>query len=382
VWTDASQLDYIDFGGTDLRRDYTWDDRGLLESDVLTDDGLTVASNHYTYDLDGNVKIEEVYLPGNPQAGMHTYGYDDAGRLTSWQLSATTIEYEWDGAGNRITAGSDSFEYDDRNRLTNGPGGDYTYTARGTLETVTDGGSTVTYGFDPLGRMVDYNSEAVFSYDGLDRVATRNQVPFSYIGAMLDPAGDGTFTYSRTPAGWLVSQTNDTTGEVSLVGLDRHGDLTWLADPVTGQVTDTAMYDPYGNPTASTGGITPTVGFQGDYTDPASGEVWMGARWYSGSDAVFRSRDTVFGELNTPVSLNRYTYAFANPLSYWDPDGRWANVMDGAGGYIEGFEDDGTPIRTPISETRQKRHDEVISAMETRAKIRELTGEANFETNQ
>jgi hypothetical protein len=108
----------------------------------------------------------------------------------------------------------------------------------------------------------------------------------------------------------------------------------------------------------------------------------MGARWYSGSDAVFRSRDTVFGELNTPVSLNRYTYAFANPLSYWDPDGRWANVMGGAGGYIEGFEDDGTPIRTPISETRQKRHDEVISAMETRAKIRELTGEANFETNQ
>ena len=66
-----------------------------------------------------------------------------------------------------------------------------------------------------------------------------------------------------------------------------------------------------------------TVGFQGDYTDPASGEV-MGARWYDPTGAQFRSRDTVFGELMTPVSLNRYTYGWANPLVFWDPDGRFS----------------------------------------------------------
>jgi hypothetical protein len=54
-------------------------------------------------------------------------------------------------------------------------------------------------------------------------------------------------------------------------------------------------------------------------------------------------------------------------------------VTHGAGAPITGFQDDGTPIREPIPETRQKRHGEVISAMETRAKIRQLTGEANFE---
>jgi hypothetical protein len=48
----------------------------------------------------------------------------------------------------------------------------------------------------------------------------------------------------------------------------------------------------------------------------------MGARWYEGSWAAFLSRDTVFGELSTPMSLNRYTYAYASPLDYWDPDGR------------------------------------------------------------
>ncbi|MCP4305640.1 MAG: hypothetical protein GY788_12320 [bacterium] len=49
----------------------------------------------------------------------------------------------------------------------------------------------------------------------------------------------------------------------------------------------------------------------------------MGARWYNGADAAFRSRDSVFGELTTPISLNRYTYAWATPLMYWDPDGHY-----------------------------------------------------------
>ena len=47
----------------------------------------------------------------------------------------------------------------------------------------------------------------------------------------------------------------------------------------------------------------------------------MGARWYSGADAVFRSRDSVFGELAMPISLNRYTYAAANPLATGTPTG-------------------------------------------------------------
>lgn len=70
-----------------------------------------------------------------------------------------------------------------------------------------------------------------------------------------------------------------------------------------------------------------TVGFQGDYTDPTTDEVWMGARWYDPTGAQFRSRDTIFGELSTPVSLNRNTYGFANPLVFWDPDGRFAQQV-------------------------------------------------------
>jgi RHS repeat-associated protein len=330
VW-DNTELDYVTYGTTGYERDYSWDNRGLLESDRLENSSdVAVVSATYTYDLDGNVDTENISLPNNPQSGQHSYDYDDAGRLTSWSFSNTDVAYEWDNNGNRITAGTDSYSYDERNRLVSGPDGDYTYTPRGTLSAIDDGTTTITYGFDPLGRLVDYNSQVTYSYDGLDRVAVRGTDTFNYVGTMLDPVDDGAFTYARTPGGRLISQTNGT--DVLLTGLDRHGDLTWLFDPATGTVTDTAAYDPYGDPVATTGGTHPTVGYQGDYTDPDSNQTWMGARWYSAADAAFRSRDTIHGELNTPISLNRYTYAWANPNTYWDPDGHTTEYIPGLDG--------------------------------------------------
>jgi RHS repeat-associated protein len=83
------------------------------------------------------------------------------------------------------------------------------------------------------------------------------------------------------------------------------------------------VWDPYGQPAGATGATNLSVGYQGDYTDPTSGDVWMGARWYMPETGGFTSRDTVFGMLRTPVSLNRYTYANGDPLEYFDPDGRF-----------------------------------------------------------
>ncbi|MCP4309497.1 MAG: hypothetical protein GY788_32405, partial [bacterium] len=68
----------------------------------------------------------------------------------------------------------------------------------------------------------------------------------------------------------------------------------------------------------------------------------------------------------TPVSLNRYTYGYANPLLYWDPDGRLGNVVDGAGAPIIGFGDDGTPIRAPITQDRKDRHNQTVAESEQR----------------
>jgi RHS repeat-associated protein len=104
--------------------------------------------------------------------------------------------------------------------------------------------------------------------------------------------------------------------------LNRHGDLTYLFK-TTGALNDTRTFDPFGGVINTTGTTLPTVGFQGDYTDPTSSKVWMGARWYDPATDHFLSRDSVSGQLQTPISLNRYTYAQGDPLSYMDPDGHW-----------------------------------------------------------
>ena len=84
------------------------------------------------------------------------------------------------------------------------------------------------------------------------------------------------------------------------------------------------VYDPFGAITKSSGGTQSAVGFQGQFTDAATGDVNMGARWYNPSGGSFRGRDTMFGSLSSPSTLNRYSYVSNNPLNLTDPTGHWA----------------------------------------------------------
>jgi RHS repeat-associated protein len=127
---------------------------------------------------------------------------------------------------------------------------------------------------------------------------------------------DGTQRFSLSPAGRLQAIA-PAAGAGRLAVANRHGDLRGLLDPTTGVLTDSVLTDPFGVPLARTGSFAPRVGFQGDWTEPVNGDTWMGARWYTPGTGTFRSRDTVYGLLTTPVSLNRYTYAHNNPIRYW-----------------------------------------------------------------
>jgi RHS repeat-associated protein len=126
-----------------------------------------------------------------------------------------------------------------------------------------------------------------------------------------DRLPDGSVYYARDLQG---------TGPTGPVVRDIHGDAT-----IWGYAAS-KLYDPFGTVIGASG-LPSTIGYQGDYTDPTTGDVNMGARWYNPSTATFRSRDSYAGKLQTPFSLNRYTYALNNPTRYWDPTGHDASEL-------------------------------------------------------
>jgi len=152
------------------------------------------------------------------------------------------------------------------------------------------------------------NGTVGYTYDGLGRIAKRNGTQtFGYSGTGMDPILDGTWTSSTDPGGQPLATRTGTTSSWGL--MDRHGDLIGLINAGVTSVVGSQSFDPFGVLTQRTGGLTPTMGFQADWTDPTSSQVWMGARFYKPAPAMFTSRDTYDGVLSSPLSLNRYTYA-------------------------------------------------------------------------
>jgi RHS repeat-associated protein len=307
----------------------------------------------YTYDDDSNVLteiVENVFAAKETS----TYTYDRAQRLTSFnrQQGAGTpamTTYRWDPAGNKVAEGaSKTWTYDQRNRILTGPEGTYTWDPRGTLDKITAPSSSVTeYAYDGLGRQTQFMTASVtvdFTYDGLDRIATRTRGAttdaFAYSGGAMDPAnvitGANATSYSRTPSGAPLAVTNTASSSTAFMGSNQHGDNRWNFN-TSGTTTDSTVFDPFGSSLASTGSTGDNLGFQSDWTDPDSGNVWMGARWYSPASGTFQSRDRYSGELTTPVSLNRYTYGHSDPIGNYDPTGH-APCPAGLAGHVTGLD--------------------------------------------
>ncbi|MDO8392222.1 MAG: RHS repeat-associated core domain-containing protein [Actinomycetota bacterium] len=319
--------------GSGTTRTYGYDDLDRVTSDTTTAGANTLWSASYGYDSNtGLVQSKTIAPAGVAGAGTNSYSYDLAGRLTGWVNPANvTTGYTYDGAGNRTSNGATAIVFDERNRIVSEGAKNYVWDARGTLDTISDGTSSSSYTFDGLGRMTSVDGVG-YSYDALDRIITRAGVTFTYSGTNNQPTSDGTTVLSRSPDGSALAVAQGAT-RLNLLA-DRHGDVI-ATTTSAGVVTDTVAFTPWGEQAARQGSTALTVGFQGSYTDPTTGLIDMGARWYQASTGTFTNRDTYNGVLSTPISLNRYTYANGNPLSYFDPDGRSANRLaniDGGGG--------------------------------------------------
>ena len=324
----AGQLSTIDYGLSRVRT-VGYDAYGRMNSDTLKAGTASVSSMTYGYDADNNVTSKKT--TGVAGAGDNTYAYDQLGRLTSWKVGTKTTDYGWDEASNRTKNGTKLATYDERNRLINDGSSTYTYSARGALLSKTDGTTTEAFTFDAFDRMIR-NSDRDFTYDALDRPVQAGTARMRYDGFSDEVVTDGTQSFGRSASDGLLSMGYDTTKR--LVMADRHGDIIAGFDPTDGALStglpDTRTYDPFGNSTNASG-LKYRVGYQGDWTDPRSGDVNQGARWYNPGSATFNSRDTQTYEGGVASSLpNLYAYATGNPLTFNDPDGHRAVDPEGS----------------------------------------------------
>jgi RHS repeat-associated protein len=315
----AGLLSTVDFGSGRVRT-FGYDDLARNTSDTLKNSaGAVVSAVNYTYNA--NDQIVGKSTTGTAGAGNNTYTYDLAGRLTSWTAPTGTTAYEWDAAGNRTRTGDKTATYDQRNRLLSDGDYTYTHTARGTRATRTSSGLTERFDFDAFDRMVGAAGHT-YTYDGVGRLVSRDGMAVTYAGLSDEPVSDGVEKFARGPEDDLLA-VGDATG-TTLALADEHGDVVGgfaAGDTALGGLSDSTAYDPFGE-VLTTQGDTGNLGYQGDWTDPDTKQVNMGARWYDPNAGAFTARDTVDYTRGDSITANRYTYGNGDPMNFTDPDGQ------------------------------------------------------------
>ena len=194
----------------------------------------------------------------------------------------------------------------------------YVYDNNGNL--LNDG--TNTYSYDSANRLKTFNGTSSYSYNGLgDRIRqTVNGQTTNYTldlnAGLTQVLNDGTNAYVYGLG--RIAQVNTTTEY--FMG-DALGSVRQLTNP-SGSITYAKAYDPYGVVTAAAGTSQSAYGYTSEYT--SQGLVYLRSRYYDPYAGRFISKDTWEGDINNPITFNRWQYANANPIMYTDPSGHIA----------------------------------------------------------
>ena len=94
-----------------------------------------------------------------------------------------------------------------------------------------------------------------------------------------------------------------------------------------GTVTDTYDYYAFGEELSRTGTTPNSFRYVGEQYDPNCGFYYLRARWMDPALGRFVSVDPWSGDPQSPMSLHRYLYANASPLSHIDPSGKFSTIQ-------------------------------------------------------
>ena len=317
--TDGLMTEMTDSHGYKTHYVYDWNHRlvktifenGLVEERAYNTAGQlltiemslydkTLSVKHYRYDSEGNLISD----------GSQTYSYDDLNRLTT--------NHTYDLYGNVISYGDNSLAYTDGvlSRLNNQS---VSYDKDGNITAYQLNGVSHTASFDNLNRLTSFDN-VIYKYDGNDELIFDGDKQFTY-DALGQVVSDGTYDYVYGADGLIGYYDHD---DFYVYGFNQRGDVIAIYNS-QGDVVKSFEYDVFGivsddaNPTS--------FGFSGRYgiVTTTEGLVFLNSRFYNSELNQFMSTDTIAGDVSDLQSMNRHSYVDDNPLTFNDLNGHAAS---------------------------------------------------------
>ncbi|WP_078959957.1 RHS repeat-associated core domain-containing protein [Streptomyces sp. NRRL B-24085] len=328
---------------------FTQDDAGNVTSIVdATTQGGTTKADYQCFTYDGYSRLTESWTPkttdcaasGRTMSNIdgaapywNSYTYTDAGQRktetkhTASVESTTTYTYNatTDTKPHTLDATSGAtaatYRYDDSGNTTSRPGPSAQQTlawnTEGKLAKTTEGTKETGYLYDASGelliRRATGDGDTVLYLGGTEVRLTTKGTTKTLSGTRYYTANGQTIAV-RTG----VSGTSGT--KLSFLAGDHHGTSSVALDSGTYAVTKR-----YTSPFGASRGTKSTnwpddKTFLGKSADGSTGLTHVGAREYDPGVGQFISVDPLL-EVDKPQTLNGYSYAVQNPLTYSDPTG-------------------------------------------------------------
>ncbi|MDB9518158.1 putative Ig domain-containing protein, partial [Roseofilum reptotaenium CS-1145] len=274
--------------------EYKYDELNRVIEEKITHPIEGERTISYVYDEVGNRLRKEDSLEG-----LTTYQYENNLLISETQGNRVTT-YKYDNNGNlisRLENGTDKtiYTWDDENRL---------------IGVQTPNGDSISYGYNDKNIRVSSTVNGVQTNYLIDSNRPYSQVIEEYQQGELKSS----YVYGLD----LISQAQ---GEDSyFYHVDGLGSTIALSN-ASSALTDSYVYDAYGNLIDSTGETLNLYRFAGEQYDPNVEQYYLRQRYYDPKVGRFTRRDTYEGRLNEPMTLHKYLYAHANPVNNIDPTG-------------------------------------------------------------